>query len=160
MTEEFNPYEPPADVVGGAPLGRAEAEGQITESMLESLRMTRPWVLFLAILTFVAFGFMALAAVAMVIAGIVEARDQAALIGAGAFYLVLAAIYFFIAFYLVKYARSIGVLNLSGRSEHLEDALWAQQKFWKVSGIVTIAMIALFVVGMIGMIVLAAVVGI
>jgi hypothetical protein len=48
---------------------------------------------------------------------------------------------------LVRYARSIGAVNEAGRAEEVEDALWAQQRFWKAAGIVTISVIGLTVVG-------------
>ena len=147
MSDTVNPYAPPASERGRASSGGAVPGEPLTESMLEGLRRTRPWAMFLAILSFIFCGFVALAALGGIAIAAVEGDDVPVLIGVGLFYLVLAVIYFVLGLYLVKYARSIGVANETGRAEEVEDAIWAQQRFWKVAGIVTIAVIGLSVVG-------------
>lgn len=160
MTDDVNPYEPPASERGGVPVGGAVPGEPLTESMLESLRRTRPWTMFLAILSFVAFGFIALAALGGIAVAAVEGEDLPVLVGVGLFYLVLGVIYFVLGLFLIKYARAIGLAGETSRAEEVEDALWAQQRFWKAAGIVTIAMMALSVLATIGLIAAAAVFGI
>jgi len=147
MTDSINPYEAPASERGGVPVGGPVPGEPLTESMLESLRRTRPWALFLAILSFVFCGFIGLGAVGLIAVAVVEGDDVPVLVGVGGFYLALAVIYFVLGFFLVRYARSIGTVNETGRAEEVEDALWAQQRFWKAAGVVTIAVIGLTVVG-------------
>ena len=147
MTDTVNPYEPPASERGGVPVGGPVPGEPLTESMLESLRRTRPWAMFLSILSFIFGGFMALTALGVGAAAVVEGKDLGILLGIGLFYLVLALVYFFLGWFLVRYARSIGLVNETGRAEEVEDALWAQQRFWKAAGVITIAAIGLTVVG-------------
>ena len=147
MTDSQNPYEPPASERGGVPVGGPVPGEPLTESMLESLRRTRPWAMFLAILSFIFCGFIALGTLGLLAVAVVEGDDVPVLVGVGVFYLALAVIYFVLGLFLVKYARSIGVVNETGRAEEVEDALWAQQRFWKAAGVVTISVIGLTVVG-------------
>jgi hypothetical protein len=160
MTDTVNPYEPPASERGGVPVGGPVPGEPLTESMLESLRRTRPWAMFLSILSFVFGGFVGLAALGGVGIAAAEGENLPVLVGVGVFYLVLAAIYLVLGFFLVRYARAIGAVNETTRAEEVEDALWAQQRFWKAAGVVTISVMGLSVVGTIGLIAVAAVVGI
>jgi hypothetical protein len=147
MSDSINPYAAPASERGGVPVGGPVPGEPLTESMLESLRRTRPWAMFLAILSFIFCGFVALASLGGIAVAAVEGDDVPVLVGVGLFYLAVAVIYFVLGFFLVKYARSIGTVNETGRAEEVEDALWAQQRFWKAAGIVTISIIGLTVVG-------------
>jgi hypothetical protein len=160
MSDTVNPYAPPASERGGAPAGGAVPGEPLTESMLESLRRTRPWAMFLSILSFVACGFVALGILGGLIVAVFEGGDLPVMLGVGVFYLVVAVVYFLLGLFLVKFARSIGLVNQTGRAEEVEDALWAQQRFWKAAGIITIAVIGLSIVGSIAFIAVAAAVGI
>lgn len=159
MVDSLNPYEPPASERGGVPVGGPVPGEPLTESMLESLRRTRPWAMFLSILSFIFGGFIALAALGGVAVAVAEGEDVPVLVGVGVFYLVLAAIHLVLGFFLVRYARTIGLVNETGRAEEVEDALWAQQRFWKAAGVVTIAVMGLSIFGTIALIAVAAVVG-
>jgi len=159
MTDSQNPYEPPSSERGGVPVGRAVPGESLTGSMLESLGRTRPWAMFLSILGFIGGGFSALVAVSGIAVAVAEGQDVPVLVGVGGFYLALAAVHLVLAFFLVRYARAIGAVNATGRTEEVEDALWAQQRFWKTAGVVTIAMIALSIVGTIATIAVIVVAG-
>lgn len=148
---EFNPYQPPSAEVGGHPSGKKKGEGLATELMVEHLRATSPWVLFLSILGFIIAGFSVLGGLGTMVmvplAMTVDNQDGAAagigiIVVSGVFYLVLGVAYGIGAFFLVKYMQSIGAVVRYGAASDVEDALAAQQRFWKTAGIITIGLIA------------------
>lgn len=155
-------YAPPhstvRDVSGGS--------GLMTDSIVASLRKTRPWVLLLSILGFIGTAFMVIAAVPMLLGGGMMGMNDMAdmegmegvgmfgggmMIGMGVFYLVLAVIYFMASLYLLRYAGSIKRAVAGMQVSDLETALGQQASFWKLMGILTlitiVAMIAMMVVG-------------
>lgn len=151
-------YAPPKstvrDVSGGS--------GLMTDSIVSSLRKTRPWVLLLAILGFIGSAFMVIAAVPMLLgAGMMgsgmEGMDGLGIfgggmmIGMGVFYLILGVIYFMASLYLLRYAGSIKRAVAGMQVTDLEVALSQQASFWKLMGILTlitiVAVIAMVVVG-------------
>ena len=128
--------------------------GSVTSGMIQQLKRTRPWVLFLSILGFIGTFFMAIGTVGMFAGGaamFAKAGSQAAGIatGAGVAYLLMTLLYFFASLYLFKYAKSIKkAVNLGG-SEHVENALKSQASFWKLVGILTAIMIVLMILAMV-----------
>jgi hypothetical protein len=150
----FNPYEAPLSAVDGRSAGaQAPAQGMHTPTMVEALRGTRPWVLFLAILGFIGCGFMVLGGLMMAVAGAVAGQSAgwgvAQGILLGLVYVFLGAFYAFFSWLLVRYATAIGRLLATNETQHVEGALEAQRVFWKVMGITTIVMMVLSVVGMV-----------
>lgn len=151
-------YAPPQSVVRDVSGGN----GLMTDSIVASLRKTRPWVLLLSILGFISAAFMIIAAIPMFIgAGSMsglEGMEGAEMLGGGAFmigmavmYIVLGIIYFLASLYLLRYAGSIkrAVTGLS--QSDLELALAQQASFWKLIGILSLisilVVIAMMVVG-------------
>ncbi|CAA6818503.1 MAG: Unknown protein [uncultured Thiotrichaceae bacterium] len=151
-------YAPPKstvrDVSGGG--------GLMTDSIVSSLRKTRPWVLLLAILGFIGAAFMVIAAVPMLLGGgmmgsNMEGMDGLGMfgggmiIGMGVFYLILGVIYFMASLYLLRYAGSIKRAVAGMQVADLEVALSQQASFWKLMGILTlitiVAIIGMMVVG-------------
>jgi len=122
--------------------GRSE-ENTITVGVINQLKRTRPWVLFLSIV-----GFFLTALVAFATFGILTGMEssymeQAESFGyfqkqatmVGAIYLIFTLIYFFSSLFLFKYAASITKLIKHGGSERLEQALKSQANFWMLAGI-------------------------
>lgn len=150
-------YAPPQstvrDVNGGG--------GLMTDSIVSSLRKTRPWVLLLSVLGFIGAAFMVIAAVPMLLGSgfmATEGLDAAGafggasmLIGMGVFYLILGVIYFMASLYLLRYAGSIKRAVAGMQVADLEVALSQQASFWKLMGILTLisilAVIALLIFG-------------
>nr|CAA6828852.1 MAG: Unknown protein [uncultured Thiotrichaceae bacterium] len=150
-------YAPPQstvrDVSGGA--------GLMTDSIISSLRKTRPWVLLLSILGFIGTAFMVISGVFMLLgSGFMDMEGleaagvfggSAMFIGMGAFYLVLGVIYFLASLYLLRYAGSIKRAVTGMQVADLELALAQQASFWKLLGILSlisiIAIIALMAFG-------------
>ncbi|MGB0847655.1 MAG: DUF5362 family protein [Thiolinea sp.] len=147
-------YAPPQstvrDVSGGT--------GLMTDSIVTSLRKTRPWVLLLAIMGFIGTAFIIIAAVGMLFGGSMMQGMEGAgampggfIYGMTAFYFILGIIYFMASLYLLKYAGSIKRAVTGMSLADLEAALAQQASFWKLMGILTlisiIAVIGMMVVG-------------
>lgn len=145
-------YAPPQstvrDVSGGT--------GLMTDSIVTSLRKTRPWVMLLAILGFIGTAFMVIAGVPMLMgAGMMEGMEGmegaemfggSMMIGMGVFYLVLALIYFLASLYLLRYAGAIKRAVTGMSLTDLEVALAHQASFWKLMGIMTLISIIVMIV--------------
>ncbi len=147
---DYNPYDPPASL--GPTVGH-EAETASgkhhTQRMLEYLRGTRPWVLFIAILGYVGAGFAAIGALAIMAAGTMSGSGRAAekglMVGMAVMYLIGAVVGVWWATMLIKYSQSIGRALESDRTPDVEDALLKQRTFWKANGIMAIAYIGLVI---------------
>jgi len=132
----FNPYEPPASAYDGNHTN-PNAGAVLSDAIVGSLRKTRPWVLFLAIMGFVSAGLMLLVAVLLI----------ADVPGGSLLYAVLAAIMGIPAFGMHRYAKAISKLLHGGGLPELEGALDAQASFWQIAGILMLIYLALLVVG-------------
>jgi hypothetical protein len=146
----MNPYSPPAspDTYPAAlpPFAPAEATN-VSEAAVDLLRQTRPWVMLLSALSFVASALMAVIGLfatgfAVLAPG---AKGTTALLGL--VYLPLAAIYVYPGMKLWAFGGAIARLTASRSSADLEDALGQQKSFWKFSGIATLVIVALYAVG-------------
>ena len=131
-------------------------DGQIavSESMLGSLKATRPWVSFLAILGFVVMVFMILAGLIMFVGfSVLPARTGLPPVFGpvfGVMYLVMAVFFYLIpCIYLLRYGNAIMRIPASGQAA-LEDALKQQKSFWKYLGIFAIVVIAFYVLCIVG----------
>lgn len=142
------------DVSGG--------RGAVSDSVLASLRKTRPWVLLIAVLGFIGTAFIAIAAVSILAGGAMMGQvaglgdngaaalmGSGAMMGVGVLYLLMALIYFFVSLYLLRYASAIKRLSSSMSLPDLESALNHQASFWKLAGILALISIVLMVLGMV-----------
>ena len=116
---------------------------QVSDNMLDSLKATRPWVKFLAILGFIVCGLMALAALAF-LGGASMVGGPMASLGPvlGVVYLLLVVLYFFPCLYLFRYAGAIARIPEAGAAA-MEEALAKQKSFWKFIGILTAVVLGL-----------------
>ncbi len=150
-----NIYAPPSANLSGS----TGAHGQITDAMVESLRKTKGWVLLIAILLFIFAALMGLGSIGIFIgagamsAGVTGAKSASMpagmMFGMGFMYLVFALIYVVLGVYLAKYSSSIGRLQRDGESHSMEAALESQQKFWRLTGVLTLLGLVLMVVGIV-----------
>ncbi len=126
----------------------------VSESALQYLKSTRPWVLFLAVLGFIATAFMVLANLFM-FAGAALAPANSKLPAAlffmlGTVYLAMTLLFFLVpGILLIRYSSAISRIPESGQVA-LEDALARQKTFWKYAGIFTIVMLVFDVLIFIG----------
>lgn len=143
-----NHYAPPqsdlADVKGNSGTG-------ISNTMIEAMRGTKPWVLLIGIVLIVSSSFMILGSIGVFIASTIHLESETSppgvLAGVGAMYAVLGVVYIFMAVYLLKYNSAIGRLLGSATTADMEDALLAQRKFWRLAGIITAIMLVVMVIG-------------
>jgi hypothetical protein len=123
----------------------------ITESMLLSLRQTKPWVRLLSVLGFISIGLMVISGSISLIAFFKHAPDNTSalpivLLGSVC-NIVLGLLYFFPSLFLFKFASSIGRLLNGGGSDEMEETLSNQKSFWKFVGILTVITIVLALIG-------------
>jgi hypothetical protein len=154
--ERADPYRPPRAELSHRPgIGHA---APITRGMIESLEKTRPWVLLIGILMIVGCVIMAVLAVVMLVMGGAgfggEEFGPMAGAGLGAAYLLLALLYLLPALYLLRYARAIKRITPSSPAA-MEEALSRQASFWRIVGIMAIALMAVYALVIAGTAILA-----
>ncbi len=121
---------------------------------------------FISVLSFVCAGLMLLAAVFIMIGGLIgsvavgSSSDSPAGMAAGlpmiimgVVYAVSSFLYIYPALKLWKYAGSIDRLVASGSEEDLVDALDQQRAFWKFIGIIMIVVMAIYLVAIVLMVI-------
>ncbi len=152
----YQPYAPPAAPAGPPQMGYAAgASSGVSDLVLEMLRQTRPWVIFMGILFFIGSAFMLFAGVSMAIVGVAMAGAMKNPFGAalGFVYIPFGLLYIYPGLKLVKYGSAIGRLLETRAMADLEDAMLQQKSMWKfygISSIVAILFTIVMVVVMIG----------
>lgn len=145
------------------PYAAPQSDIEISEGIIEALRGTRGWVLFIAILLVIGAlgglcggGFMLLGGFAS-LAGGAGAGEGGLLVGMSFFYIFFAAIYALPAWWLIRYFSTLGDAVAYQDTFNVERALFAQRTFWRGTGILIILMLLLYFV-FIGVMVVGAVV--
>ena len=142
----------------------------LNDLAVAALRESAKWCMFLAIVGFIFIGLMvilgAFMTVAMSAMSSMPNDSYGSAMGMnpfmaikgylGAFYIVLALIYFFPVYYLFNYAKGTKQALESGNSEVLSTALVNLKSHHKFLGIFTIIMIAVYILAIIGIIIFAA----
>ncbi len=145
-----NQYDPPQSNV--ADVNRSNNSG-VSNSMIDAMRGTKPWVLLIGIVLIISSIFMILGTIGMIVASAVGmasmGAEAGAILGIGIVYAVMSLIYIMMGIYLFKYSSAIGRLLQSASMIDMEDALDSQRKFWKIAGIITAVMLVLMVLGFI-----------
>ena len=145
-----NPFAAPLSLVAD-PSG---SPGAVSAGVVETLRRTKGWVRFMAVLGFVGAGLSLLvglgfAAVSFV-AGTRPSGQAPApmpvtlLVGYALLMCVAAVIYLFPSLRLLKYASAITRLELARDSGTLEAALEQQRAFWCLVGVISLVSILLY----------------
>jgi hypothetical protein len=132
----------------------------LTPLARQYLDQTRPWVRFMAIVTFVGAGLTALLAavilVAVVLSGGLGREGNAPASQGGALgavlaalvYLATACLYVALGLFLSRYAAAIHRLQATGAEADLEDALKSQKSFWRFVGICTVVGLVIGAIGL------------
>ena len=139
----------------------------LNDLAVEALRESAKWCMFLAIVGFIFIGLMVIIGALMGVAMAAIPDNNPAFGGTmnpfmaikgylGAFYIILALLYFFPVYYLFNYAKGTKQALQSGNSEVLSNALVNLKSHHKFLGIMTIVMIALYILSFIGIIIFAA----
>lgn len=123
----------------------------VTSVMIAHLQATKPWVRLMSIILFISVGLMILVGVVMMF---MPATPGMGGIGPliGILYILLSGLYIVPGIFLHRYASSIGDLLEGGGDVAMEAALGSQKSFWRFVGIVTLIVIALYVLAIIFMI--------
>ena len=150
-----NEYNPPKANVDGA---NRSTGGGLTTDMIDAMRGTKPWVLLIGIVLIISAALMLLGTFGIFLGGAFitanSGADGAALMGIAAMYGLFGFIYILLGVFLVKYSSAIGRLLATNDAMDMEDALHAQRKFWKVSGVLTAVMIVLAILGFLAAIII------
>jgi len=113
------------------------------------LKTTAKWATFIAILGFIGTGIMVLVAFFMMIISPMSKLNSTfgfpmSLIGV--LYLIMAVLYFFPAYYLYNFAGKAKLALEAGNQEVFDDSLKNLKKMFKFIGIMTIVMIAAYLI--------------
>jgi hypothetical protein len=140
-------------------------ELRLNDLAVSALKESAKWCMFLSIVGFVFIGLM-LVGGAFLSFAMAAMPDTSAYDGMGAFgnfkaylgiiYVVCALIYFFPVYYLYNYAKGTKQALDSGNEETLAKGLTNLKSHHKFLGIMTIIMIAFYIIGIILMVVFAA----
>lgn len=124
---------------------------QVSPDTIETMKSTRTWTGFMAIMGFICSGLMILMGLGMMVGGsMMGGMTEGAPVGAmGIMYILMSLIYVVPSIFLMKYSSSIGTMLSSQRLDHLETALAHQKSFWKFVGIFTMVMTVISVVGIV-----------
>jgi hypothetical protein len=111
------------------------------------LQRTQPWTRLMGILGFVSVAFMMVGGAAAGAIGLATQNSQAAVLLF--VYPLLAVLYIFPSMYLVRYSKRIREFVAGGQQTQLEAALEAQRSFWKFVGVLSLAAVAVTVLGVV-----------
>ncbi len=141
---QANPYQAPyaqsSAVAAMAPSGG----GEVPSSILDTLRATKPWARFLAILGFIGTGFLVLGGLAIA-SGSLKAQVKLP-DWIGFIYVVFAFLYLAPAIFLNGYASAIDTLLRDGTMRSLDAALRQQKSFWRFVGWMALLTVVLYAV--------------
>ena len=155
MNDEVDPYRAPETEAGAEEAHPLEG-ANITTTMVDHLRETRPWVRFIATLGFVYLGIIILMGVGSAAAMLFSPGGLPGvgpLLAGGVVYIGVAVFGFFPVLYLHRYAVSLKRLLAEGGTKTLEEAMRHQRSFWKFIGIVYAVILGLVALGLVGVIV-------
>ena len=151
-----NPYAAPAAASWDS------GAGEVAASTVDVMRRTRPWTLFFAVLLAIASGFMVLGGLGMLMVGGIAGASAGGgvapaglMVGIAVLYILFALLYIMPMMALFRYSSAVTTLVQSRAVSALNAALEHQRKFWKLTGVMTIVFIALYIV----VIIVAAVTG-
>ena len=141
-----NPYQSPTTATG---TWVAEGTASVTPRTVDLLSRTRPWVMLVSIVMFIASALMVLGGVAG-LAFSSLGPGAMPMMGVLVVYVIMGLLYIIPAIYLFRYARRISDLKLSQHFTDLEAALQAQKSFWKFVGILTMIAMGIYAIAIAG----------
>lgn len=143
-----NNYLPPKAAVADV----SYSSGEVTAGIIEQLRRTKPWALFVAILVFImavllvlTTGMVLLGAAAM--SGTEKSVHMGGLLlGLGLFLGIAAAVYFLLGMFLTKFTSAVDQLAGTGAEADLINAMTRQKRFWVTATIVLVLTVVITLV--------------
>lgn len=139
----YNPYQAPQ-----APTYQAHAPApgpgqEVPGTIVESMRGSRGWIMFIAILTVIGAGFLVLGGL-----GVMVAADKMGLPSFfGVVYVFMAAVYVLPAVFMLRFAGAIKQLTETRSMDSLDQACARSRDFWRLIGIMTLVVMGLYFVG-------------
>lgn len=138
----MNPYQPPAESPLDPRLSMpGSGTGEVEAAVMESLRQTKPWVMFLGVMGFIGAGFLLLGGGVVAVVGLPDVPGGRAF---GLAYVAFAVVYVFPSLFLTRYAKAIRELLAGGGNEALAQAIEQQKKFWRFVGISMVVFMGLY----------------
>ena len=122
---------------------------EVTGNAKTYLSTAASWAKFYAILSFIGIGFLLLGGLIVIAAGESMSNLTAMPYGFSAFgwfYIVLAVIMFFPALYLLRFSQKTKEALIANDSQVLEVSFQNMKSYWKFIGIMTIVLIAFFII--------------
>ncbi len=113
------------------------------------LRQTKPWVRFFSVLTFIASAFVVLGGLAIGASMVGGSTGVLEVVLGVVVFMLLAPTYIITAVFLKRYADRIESFVQERSTGTLAFALEAQKSYWKFSGIITLVIVAIAVVGVV-----------
>jgi hypothetical protein len=144
---------------GDYALGQADSDataGHATR-VVQLLLAMRPWIRFFSVLGFIGCGLLAIGG--LVFGAVGSLSEELGIAGPlmAVLYLVMAVLYLFPSLHLHRCANALRDLAASGRPELIEDSLLHQHRFWRFMGVAMIVILCLYVVGLVGAVIFAAI---
>ena len=135
----FNPYQAPTSAYDGSYPSSAQPGVRVSDRTVAALRKTRPWVVFIAVLTFIGAGFMILASLALM------TKSGAEGIGMifGSVLILLPGVA------MIRFSQAINRLLHGGGVDELDQSMEAQASVWQVFGIYLLIYLVIVVLGLI-----------
>lgn len=147
---EPNPYAPPAPAMESHAVWTSE-------SVIDSLGKTRPWVLLFSILGFIAAAILAFIGLRAAAYSFGEPNpfEAGQALGGALMILLLGVLYFFPSVHLLRFAGRIRDLTYTRQLVDLERALSAQKSFWRFCGIAFSTVIGIYLLILLGAVAVA-----
>ena len=125
-------------------------------AIAEKLRATQPWIRLIGILMLIGTVIIILCAVTVGAIGLFQlatgedTRREGGMFVVGAFlYILLSLLYLYPALLLLRAARQIRTLAETGDRNCIVEALEAQRRFWKYTGICAIVFMVLYAIAIV-----------
>jgi hypothetical protein len=139
MDTPLSPHAPTVD-----PAAVAEIQG------------TKPWLRFLSILGFIGTGLCVLAALSMVAVGLFLKQRTPLMLGIALIYVFLAVFFLLASLHLHQAANAAGKVIAVPTTGNLAEFLSQNRKFWKLSSILLIIFLIIYLLGIAAAIILPA----
>jgi hypothetical protein len=137
-------------------LGNDQEAFKLSEESIKHLDATRKWSFFLSVLGFVGLGFLVLAGLFMMtIFNSFEPQAYQPFPGTivGFLYFILAIVYFFPVYYLLKFSSNMKNAIMSRNELTMEEAFRFLKKHYQFIGIMTIVIISLYILILLGFVI-------
>jgi hypothetical protein len=144
-----NPFAPPAANLDGPSLGADAPPSEVPRAVVVILAETRPWLRLMLGVFVTGIALMAFTVLGLGVLGWfgTNVRSSALVLGGLVPLLLIALLYTPPAIYLARCAASIRRLQEGGSWTALEDALRNQKYIWRYLGVLVLAIISLYALG-------------